>query len=216
MQTALVVEDIAPVARAVAARLQMVFPGIVSREVSTLKAARRVLAEGVPDIVLLDIGLPDGEGTDLLREGLLPEPSMVVITTIFDDDEHLFRALRLGAQGYLLKDEPEESFVASLQGIVAGRPPLSPAVARKVLATFRDAPSANLSGQRCTLSPREKEVLSLIARGYSVRGVAEMLGLTHNTIAGYLKAVYQKLHVSTRAEATLRAMQMGLVNPAAH
>jgi DNA-binding NarL/FixJ family response regulator len=215
MHTGLVVEDIAPVSDALSSRLRRVFPGIEVSEAATLADARRMLSEHVPDIVLLDIGLPDGEGTQLLSEGLLAESCMVVMTTIFDDDEHLFAALRAGAQGYLLKDEPEQQFLDSLQSIAIGRPPLSPAVARKMLSTFH---SREISEHKdmASLSVREQEVLSLIARGYSVRGAAEVLGLKHSTVAGYLKTVYQKLHVNTRAEATIRAMEMGLIKPTAH
>jgi DNA-binding NarL/FixJ family response regulator len=170
----------------------------------TLAEACKILASVTPDLVLLDIGLPDGKGTNLLLDAKLTAESLVVITTIFDDDIHVFDALRAGAQGYLLKDDTDAHFIAALEGIVAGRPPLSPIIAQRIIASFR--PLANTN----TLSPRETELLVLIAQGQSVRCAAVLLGITQNTAAGYLKTIYQKLQVNSRAEVTRKAIELGL------
>lgn len=176
-------------------------------EAATLAAARAALAKQQFDLILLDIGLPDGDGTALLTSGAIPAQTLVVVTTIFSDDEHLFAALRAGARGYLLKDDPESVFNASLQGIVNGLPPLSPAMARRMMDSFRTQEPAPTA----ILTPRECEVLTLVACGNSIRRTGELLGLTHNTTAGYLKNIYQKLHVNSRAAATLEAVRLGLV-----
>lgn len=205
MKSALVVEDIDTVADALAQSLLNVFPGIRINFAATLAEAIQQVNELLPDIILLDLGLPDGRGSNLLLHRQLKENVWIVVTTIFDDDEHLFEALRLGAQGYLLKDDLGEKFDAALAGILAGQPPLSAGIARRILQTFRPATQDSL------LSAREHELLGLVARGYSVQRAAGELGITYNTAAGYLKSVYQKLEVGSRAEATRKAIQMGLV-----
>ncbi len=208
MKNGLIIEDIPKVAAEMEARLAQAFPNIHTATAGSLAAARKILSTYEPQIALLDLGLPDGEGIALLRDGLLTD-TMVIVTTIFDDDEHLFDALRAGAQGYLLKDEPDLEFVDALRGAASGRPPLSARMARKMIAFFN---LRNREGE-ARLSTREQEVLSLVARGYSVRKVSEMLGVTPNTTSGYLKNVYQKLQINSRAEAALEALRRGLVSP---
>jgi DNA-binding NarL/FixJ family response regulator len=210
MNTCLIIEDLPDAAAELRQRVGHAFPDCTVAEAASLAAARIFLAEGPFDLILLDIGLPDGDGTELLTSGAIAATSMVVVTTIFSDDQHLFAALRAGAQGYLLKDDPEPVFNASLLGIVAGQPPLSAAMARRMMESFRDQPTAATT----TLTPREREVLALVARGHSIRRTSETLGLTHNTTAGYLKNIYQKLHVNSRAGATLEAVRLGLVQSA--
>lgn len=207
MKTCLIVEDVAEVSRALAGRVARVFPGIALAEAATLAEARRWLRARRADLILLDLGLPDGEGIALLTEGLVPAASMVVVTTVHGDDRHLFPALRAGASGYLLKEDPEDVFLDALRGILEGRPPLSASMARRMMTFFR----AGEAGPGVELSPREREVLGLIGRGYSVRRAAEALGLAENTVAGYLKTVYQKLGIGNRAEAAVEAARLGLL-----
>jgi len=170
-----------------------------------------VLAERTPDLALIDLGLPDGSGTRVIEVLASTAPDCQrVVTTIFADDVHLFPALRAGATGYLLKDQAPEQLARSLTGMLNGEPPLSPAIARRLLQTF--APVASEPGER--LSPRERETLMLTAKGCRLHEVAEQLGVTRNTAAGYLKSVYRKLDVNSRAEATLEAVRRGLVGVA--
>ncbi|HOY24553.1 MAG TPA: response regulator transcription factor [Cellvibrio sp.] len=204
MKTALIIEDNIAVAKNFTKFLMIVFAGIKVHHASTLAEARRLLVDIDPDLVFLDIGLPDGKGTNLLLDGTFTTNNLVVITTIFDDDLHLFDALRLGAQGYLLKDNIDANFIAALEGIVAGRPPLSPSIAQRIIASFRPNIADNL------LSPREIELLTLVAQGKSVRSAADTLGVTQNTAAGYMKTIYQKLQVNSRAEVTRKAIELGL------
>lgn len=204
MKTGLIIEDNIAVAKSFTKSLMTTFPDIQVCHAATLTDARKILMEMTPELVFLDIGLPDGKGTSLLLDGTLTRESLVVITTIFDDDLHLFNALRLGAQGYLLKDNVDASFIAALEDIVAGRPPLSPSIAQRIIASFRPAIADNV------LSPREIDLLTLVAQGKSVRSAADILGVTHNTAAGYMKTIYQKLQVNSRAEATRKAIALGL------
>lgn len=181
--------------------------------VATLQAARERCARAMPDLALVDVHLPDGSGIDLVaalaRGGT---GTLCVMTTIFDDDAHLFAALRAGAAGYLVKDQDPARLVRALRGIVAGEPPLSPGIARRILAHFQE-PAAIRTPPDAALSPREHEVLTLVAKGYSRGEIARLLGITPNTAAGYVKSVYRKLDCSNRAEAVLAAVRLGLVRP---
>lgn len=161
------------------------------------------------DIALIDLSLPDGSGVTLIEWFNRNSPQTVcVVASIFDDDGHIFPALRAGAHGYLLKDQTQEAIMQALDGIVTGQPPLSPAIARKVLRHFHEPyPEPN----KGLLTEREKEVLSIISKGMTMAETAHMLGLKRNTVAGYVKEIYRKLNVSSRAEAALSAQKMGLI-----
>ncbi len=205
---ALIVEDVSATATWLENLLHEAFPQARIVIAGTLAAARQTLAGNTPDLALVDLGLPDGSGVDLIRELTRSAPQCrCIVTTIYADDQHLFPALHAGAQGYLLKDQTKQRVLRSLQGILAGEPPLSPAIAQRLLRVFA-APPAHTED---SLSPRERETLTLIAKGYKLPEVAENLGVTRNTAAGYIKVVYRKLKVSSRAEATLEAARMGLV-----
>lgn len=207
MRTILLIEDIPEVALWLQQRVIQVFPDARCTLASTLQQAL-TCAQQAFDLALIDLGLPDGDGTQALRHIKLHHPdTYCIVTTIFDDANHLFTALRAGADGYLLKDDEENAFASALQGILAGRPPLSASIARMMLAQFQ------VQQPEVPLSPRENDILVLIANGYSVRKAAESLGISTHTAASYLKNLYQKLQVSNRAELTLKAVNMGLINP---
>lgn len=209
---ALVVED-QPATREWLRRvLENAFPGIVIAEAGTLARGREHMARQQVDLALIDLDLPDGSGINLIQEFNLSSPqTRTVVATIYDDDEHVFPALRAGATGYLLKEQPQDVLTPMLRRIVSGEPPLSPAIARRVLRFFAPTEAAAAPEH---LSPREEEVLRLIAKGYKLAEVGEMLNVSRNTAAGYLKSVYRKLNISSRAEATLEATRRGLVAPA--
>lgn len=211
-KSGLVVEDL-PEARAwLVDALAHAFPGIDIAEAWDLASGREACGQHIPEIALIDLGLPDGSGTDLIAELRAAEQDVLsVVTTIFDDDRHLFGALRAGAEGYVLKDQSRDDLVEMLAGIYAGRPPLSPSIARKLLSVFQDEVAEDETAAETVLTQREREVLTLIAKGYTVARVAEMLGITRNTAAGYVKVIYRKLNISSRAEATLEATRQGLI-----
>lgn len=208
MADALVVDDHPAAAVWVAAALAEAFPGIAVHESASLAAARKYLADNDPQIALIDLGLPDGSGVELIRELHADLPDVIkIVSTVFGDDGHLFDALRAGADGYVLKDETRDGLVEMLLGITRGEPPLSTSVARRLLTHFHpDAEQPTVH-----LTEREREVLTLLAKGYTVRRVAGLLDITVNTTAGYVKTIYRKLNVSNRAEATLEATRIGLV-----
>lgn len=211
MQTGWVVEDLKAPAQWLQEILVTAFPGLNIHHADSLGAARKLLRQYPPDIALIDLGLPDGSGVELIRE-LTPRRCQCVVTTIYADDHHLFPALRAGACGYLLKDQPTEKVVQALRGIVAGEPPLSPVIAQRLLRAFGGAGEA-ADDNATKLSNRERETLVLIAKGFRLPEVAAQLGVSRNTAAGFIKAIYRKLDISSRAEATLEATRMGLVDP---
>jgi DNA-binding NarL/FixJ family response regulator len=175
-------------------------------------------------LVLIDLELPDGNGLELLRE-LESYPATKVVTTLYSDDDHLFPALQAGADGYLLKEDRFEMLVQELQRIVRGQPPLSPAIARRLLGHFRDAarvgsPAVSLATTAAPeepwadcerLTPRETEVLTYLSKGFTIKEIAGLMGIKWFTVNDHIKAVYRKLNVSSRAEAAVLATKHGLV-----
>lgn len=191
------------------------FPGVKITESATMAQAKAALTEDTFSLVLLDIGLPDGNGIELIP--LIKENQSdckIVMCTIFDDDDHLFESLRAGAQGYLLKEHPLQELIEQLQQILSGRPLLSPLIANRILEHFyqideiEDTP---VKKESYHLTGREREVLTLIAKGLTRKEVADALNIGAYTVADYIKNIYRKLNVSSRAEATLEALRMGLI-----
>ena len=135
-----------------------------------------------------------------------------VVVTIHDDDEHLFPALQAGAFGYILKEQPRELIIEQLQRISQGEPPLSPSIARRVIAYFaaQTKPQQPICLPHVSLTERENEVLLRVAKGFTLPEIGVQLGLSRHTIADYVKQIYRKLNVSSRAEAALEAQRLGL------
>ncbi|MFO7992754.1 MAG: response regulator transcription factor [Marinobacter sp.] len=213
MQSVLILEDQPESRHWLEGIVSEAFPGIDVDAVDSLLQARALLARTPYDLALLDISLPDGSGTDLLRQIRASHANTyVVMATIYDDDEHLFAALKDGAQGFLLKDQPRERLMEQLLGISRGEPPLSPSIARRVLRHFRHvAPSLPCESQT-GLTAREEEVLRLLANGYNRCDISRALDISGNTVAAHTKKIYRKLNVSGRAEATLQAVRLGVVD----
>lgn len=209
--TALVLEDQAETREHLLGALSEAFPGVVAKGAADLAEARSFLDAGAPDLALVDLGLPDGRGVDFLRD--LADRSggatRSVVVTIYADDHHLFDAIAAGAGGYLLKDMGRDELVRYLRRLEAGETPLSPAVARRMLDYFRKPQMA--AEPEAALTPRETEVLRLIGRGLRSGEAAKVMGVTELTVAGYVKAIYRKLNICSRAEAALEAAKRGLV-----
>jgi len=205
---ALLVDDLAHCRAWLRDALQRAFPGIAVAEADTLARAKTLL-DPAPGLALIDLGLADGNGAQLI-ETLARQGTLCIVATVFDDDAHLFQALRCGAQGYVLKDQTPDGLADMLRGIAIGQPPLSPSIARRLLRHFGPPPAV---ADDAGLTPRETEVLRLIAKGYTVQEVADTFQLSRHTVAGYLKDIYRKLSVNSRAEATMEAARRGIVAP---
>ncbi|MDE2400277.1 MAG: response regulator transcription factor [Burkholderiales bacterium] len=233
----LILED-NPVARGFLCRVvRESFSDISSiTEAADLDAARRLLghkaggraplSDDPYQLIMVDLELPDGSGLEMLAE-LANYPATRIVTTLYSDDEHLFPALQCGADGYLLKEDRFEVLVEELQKIVRGQPPLSPAIARRLLTHFRSgdgllsvhtttsapvsapAPLAPLDHER--LTPRESEVLTYLSKGFTIKEIAALMGIKWFTVNDHIKSIYKKLNVSSRAEAAVLASKQGLV-----
>lgn len=210
MNHAFILEDVPESQAWLSQALTQSFPGVQIGAAYTVQDALAMLPRlPKPNIALIDLSLPDGSGIAVIEYLQQHSPNtLCVVASIFDDDGHIFPALRAGARGYLLKDQPVASIVRALTGIAAGEPPLSPAIARKLLGFFQQ-PVASASQPE--LTDRETEVLKLISKGLTQSETARILGISPHTVAGYVKELYRKLNVSSRAEAALLARDMGLV-----
>lgn len=214
MNKILLLEDLPEIRSWLKALALQVFPNAQVSEAARVHDALALVSAERFEVALIDLGLPDGSGVDVvaaLRENQ-PEAQSVVVT-IHDDDDHLFPALQAGAFGYLLKEQPREHFVEQLQRISQGEPPLSPSIARRVIAYFakQNKPQerpANLP--HVSLTDRENEVLLWVAKGFTLPEIGVQLNLSRHTIADYVKQIYRKLNVSSRAEAALEAQRLGL------
>lgn len=212
MQNVLLLEDHSETRQWLSEMLQAAFREVNISEAASLAQANQRLAEGKYELAMVDLNLPDGTGVDFIRTLKTQSPdTYVVVATVFDDDEHLFPALEAGAEGYLLKDLNSAEFIDCLSGIIKGEPPISPSIARKMIRHFHK-PAQQATKVESDLSERETEILSLIAKGLNRNETAEMLNISPNTVASHLKTIYSKLNVSSRAEATLEALRLGLVN----
>lgn len=165
-------------------------------------------AAPLPEVVLLDVGLPGMDGiTGIARlKQLAPEASILVLT-VFEDDDKIFRAICAGASGYLLKSEPMPRILAAIAEAQAGGSPMNPRVARRVLAMFTKlAPAKKDYG----LTPRETEVLQLMVEGAPKKQIADRLALNPHTVDYTMRCIYRKLHVNCQAAAVSRAVKDGL------
>lgn len=208
---ALIVEDL-PESQEILCEVAMAaFPGIECTCEADVRGALARL-DTCFRLALIDLSLPDGSGIEVIERLTAQRPGCtIVVATIFDDDEHLFSALRAGAQGYLLKDELPEVLARQLRGIRDGQPPLSSSVARRILQHFhRPHPPAEGNAQTA-LTAREREILSQLARGLSIAAIGQMLGISHHTVGDHVKNIYRKLNISSRAEAALKAKTLGLL-----
>ncbi len=190
---------------------------MLTAAVSNAASALAVLSATAPDVVLLDLGLPDLDGIEIIRQVARDYPDCdVLVVTMFGDDEHVFAALEAGATGYLLKDVGHERIAASIHDLRAGGSPITPSIARRVLARLRTTASAQdttvgPSAQAPVLTPREIELLKLTAKGLSFDNVGELLGISPHTVVAHVKKIYRKLAVHSRGEAVYEATQLGLL-----
>lgn len=208
MKRVLIVEDIAEVQRWLSGLVKEAFEDAEILTAGSVRAAQTFLHQPL-DLALIDLGLPDGSGLTVLRRIRAANNSVVcLVTTIMGDDASIVAALAAGADGYVLKETPPAVLRHQLSQLPHGVPALSPAVARRIMSHFRNTgPAAAAESQ---LTQREGQVLALISRGLRNAEVATQLGIAETTVAGYIKIIYRKLGISSRAEAAWHASHLGL------
>jgi DNA-binding NarL/FixJ family response regulator len=171
----------------------------------TAESALARLPEERPRVVLTDINLPGLSGIECVRrlKPRLPDTQFVMLT-VYEDADHIFEALVAGATGYLLKRTPRDELLAALREVHAGGSPMTSNIARKVVQSFQPPQSSEADA----LSPREREVLDLLARGYLYKEIAESIRISLPTVNTYIRRIYEKLHVRSRAQAVARYTRM--------
>jgi DNA-binding NarL/FixJ family response regulator len=184
------------------------------------------------DVLVCDLGLPDGDGTDLVRQSAQQNPHAdIMVLTMFADHHKVLAAIKAGARGYLLKDQSLEDCVPAIREVCSGGSPISPIIARLLLNELGLGPRKEGSGLRSgsnglrakpvstnatstsPLSEREIEALNLLARGFSYAECADLLGISAHTVGSHVKNIYRKLEVSSRAEAVFEASSLGILDP---
>jgi DNA-binding NarL/FixJ family response regulator len=170
---------------------------------ATAEEALRAIPKHQPEIVLMDIQLPKQSGIECTAQlkQLLPAVQIIMVT-VYEDTDRIFKALRVGACGYLLKRCTPDELLAAIRDVRHGGAPMSREIARKVISSFREPLTA--ASEVEDLSPREREILELLAEGFSNKEIAERLGVSDGTVRWHLRHVYNKLHVRSRTEAALK------------
>ena len=170
-----------------------------------------------PDILLVDLGLPDVSGIEVIRHAsqTLPKCECMVVT-VFGDEEHVLASIEAGAAGYLLKDASEESFLSGIRELMNGGSPISPIIARRLLKRFHaEVPAVNATAidetSSVALSDREREILLLASKGFNYPEMGKLMSISPHTVTSHVKKIYRKLAVHSRGEAVFEANRMGLI-----
>jgi DNA-binding NarL/FixJ family response regulator len=170
------------------------------------EAALAAIPNEKPDVVLMDINLPGMNGVECVRRlrQLCPQ-TQVMMLTVYEDTENIFNALAAGAAGYLLKRTPREELLEAIREVSQGGSPMTTHIARLVVQSFQK--SAAASASTADLSPREREVLDCLAKGFLYKEIADKLGISYETVHTYIRRIYEKLQVRTRTEAVAKFLK---------
>ena len=170
---------------------------------ATAENALREIPRANPEVVLMDINLPGLNGMECVRrlKPSLPKAQFIMLT-VYNQTEHIFEALAAGATGYLLKQTKPDDLLAAIKDVHEGNSPINSSIARKIVQSFQRA--AVDGGETATLSPREAEVLDLLAKGYLYKEIGEKLQISFSTVRTHVRHIYEKLHVRSRTEAVTK------------
>ncbi len=200
---------------------------VLAHAVSTLAQGLRLLDLPPADALLVDLGLPDGSGIDMIAATTVRWPTCaIMVNSTFADEAHVLAAIDAGAVGYLLKDSAANDMMEELRHLLAGGSPISPLIARQILKRFRNVraeptrpaatrpvepPASLVQLETAGLSPRETIVLTYFTKGFSAQEIAALLQISHPTVLTYIRRIYAKLNVRSKAEAIYEARMQGLL-----
>jgi DNA-binding NarL/FixJ family response regulator len=194
---------------------------VVHAQAATLRDGMALLSGPPADVLLVDLGLPDGSGIELIRAARAAWPTCeIMVTSVFGDEAHVLLSIQAGAAGYLLKDSEPDRIVDQIRELRAGGSPISPLIARQVLLRFRvgaagaqppPAPPPAVAPVESTLSAREREVLEYITKGFAYDEIARLLQVSRHTVLTYVRRIYAKLQVNSKTEAVYEARKLGLM-----
>jgi DNA-binding NarL/FixJ family response regulator len=180
-------------------------------EADDLPEGLRLLDALLPEVLLVDIGLPSGSGLELIRHAAKQSPQCnIMVITVFAEEQLVLDCIEAGATGYLLKGSSPQDIAAQIRSLVAGGSPISPTIARRLLSRFTAQPNADADAP--TLSTQEQAVLSMSAKGYSYDEISGLLKLSRHTVETYVKRIYRKLHVHSKTAAGYEGRKLGLVD----
>jgi len=181
--------------------------------VGSCAEARSMLCNRSVDVLLVDLGLPDGNGIDVIAWAAYRSPQLkIMVITVFGDEKRVVSAIKAGAIGYLLKSDGTQQIGIAIRQLLDGGSPISPAIARHLIRLFAASETCESSTRSEPLKSREQEILSLAAKGFSYGEIAQMLRLSVNTVAMHTKTIYEKLSVNSRAAAVYEASRLGLLD----
>jgi len=190
---------------------------------STRAQGLRLLEDEPVDVLLVDLGLPDGSGIDVIRAAHAAWPGCgIMVSTTFGDEMHVMQSLEAGAAGYLIKDSTSKRMLGEIRNLYAGGSPISPLIARQILMRFvspsrpassnsRPAP-LDFEKPRASLSVREQQVLEFITKGFTSDEIAQLLAVSRHTVQTFVRRIYSKLEVNSKTEAIYEARSQGLLN----
>ncbi|RDV00156.1 response regulator transcription factor [Trinickia dinghuensis] len=213
-----IVEDDASFREALARAIESA-PDMRVAGAATTRAEGLALLQGAPaDVLLVDLGLPDGSGIDVIQAAVRQWPGCsIMVSTNFGDETHVMRSIEAGAAGYLLKDSSPARMADEIRSLASGGSPISPIIARQILARFQQGRAAAAQSAKPAATPppalsaREKEVLDYITKGFTTQEIARLMDLSHFTVRSFVRRIYGKLEVNSKAEAIYEARTLGLL-----
>lgn len=178
----------------------------------TISEASTMLKGRPADVLVVDLGLPDGSGIEVIRAAHRAWPFCgIMVSTTFADERHVIPSIEAGAAGYLLKDSDAGALAEEIRCLHSGGSPITPRIARQILLRFRAPEPKATPAPPTPLSPREREALEFITKGFSYDEIAELMGVSRNTIMTFVRRIYEKLEVSSKAEAIFEARNYGIL-----